>query len=162
MNKIIPISMIMILVLCGFGVTAISNRGMIIDKVGSDNLPPNKPWVDGPTIAKPGTYLYSFNATDPNGDNVSYFIDWTDNSTTGWIGPYHSGEEIKVKHTFRYLGTYTIRAKAKDIYNIEGDWGELWVRISQEKMMPNLLFLWFLERFPNAFPILRFLLEFNH
>jgi len=157
-DKIIPISVIGILLLSGFGVTAISNKGMIIDKVGNDNLPPNIPKIDGRTPTRPGTYLYTFNATDPNGDDVYYFIDWDDNSTTGWIGPFHSGEEIKVKHSYNFRGAFALKAKAKDVYNAEGGWGTLSITISREKVIPNLLFQWFLERFPNAFPILHYLL----
>jgi hypothetical protein len=158
MNKIIPISMVTILVLSGFGVMAVSDSGMTSAKFGSDNLPPDEPKIRGPTNVRPGTYVYTFSASDPDGDYVFYQIDWGDNTFADWFGPYKSGEEISRSHTFSVKGYYTIHARAKDTHNATGPWGMTPVRISHEKVMSNLLILWFLEQFPNAFPIIRYFL----
>ncbi len=130
---------------------------------GGNNSPPTPPIIQGPTsgkIRKPVNY--SICSTDPDEDSVFYYIDWGDGIDSGWIGPYAFGEEITQSHTWKKKGTYTIKAKAKDIYGNESNWGELSVTMpySYEPQFPFLN--WLLERFPYAFPILRFLLEFNH
>jgi hypothetical protein len=104
------------------------------------NLPPNAPIIRGPRsksrvknllftkpfpkpLPKPGTYNYTFNSTDPENEDVYYFIEWGDGTYSGWIGPFPSGEEITCNHTWYYKGKYLVRAKAKDIYDQEGPWG---------------------------------------
>ncbi len=78
----------------------------------------------------------------------------------GWIGPFPSGQQQTVNHTWNKKGTYTIKAKARDSHEQESDWGTLSVTMPYEPQFPFIQ--WLFERFPNAFPILRFLLEFNH
>ena len=105
-------------------------------------------------------YDYTIVSTDPEDDNISYYIDWGDGKTTDWIGPYDSGEEIIQSHTWLVRGTYEMKVKARDGNGMESDWGTLSVTMPYEPQFPFIH--WLLERFPNAFPILRFLLEFNH
>jgi len=123
--------------------------------------PPDTPTIDGPTSGKAGVeYGYTFTSTDPNGDNVYYYIEWGDNDTEEWIGPYNSDEEITVNHSWSEEGTYMIKAKAEDIYGLESDWGTLEVTMPKSKTIHfnfNLL-SWLFERFPRMFPILRHLL----
>lgn len=91
-----------------------------------ENDRPNKPTVNGPASGRAGqSYDYTFVTTDPEESNVSYYIEWGDNSNSGWIGPYASGEEITQSHTWSNRGIYIIQAKAKDVYNAESDWGTL-------------------------------------
>lgn len=88
--------------------------------------PPNTPTINGPAEGKPGTsYLYKFTTTDPDGDMVYYYINWGDNQTSGWVGPYNSGATALVTHQWSQKGNYTIQAKAKDIVGTESDWGTL-------------------------------------
>ncbi len=121
---------------------------------GGDWLPyvnsaPEIPDIDGPAKGKPGIdYDYTFVATDPNGDDVLCFVDWGDGSNSSWLGPYPSGEEINLSHNWEEEGTYLIRAKAKDIYDFESDWAEFEIEIPRNRMVSNLWFQWFLERFP--------------
>jgi outer membrane protein assembly factor BamB len=106
-------------------------------------------------------YDYTIVSSDPEDDNISYYIDWGDGKTTDWIGPYDSGEEIIQSHLWLVKGTYEVKVKARDGHGMESDWGILSVTMPYEP--PHFQFFeWLLERFPNAFPILRFLLEFNH
>ncbi|MGF3585330.1 MAG: PKD domain-containing protein, partial [Thermoplasmatota archaeon] len=122
----------------------------------TENQPPNTPEISGPTSGKPGVELtYTVMTTDPNNDDVYYYIDWGDNSNTGWIGPNASGGTVTVKHTFTKKGTYTINYRAKDIYGLQSGWGTLKVTVPRTKVpLINRL----LDRFPNLFPILRHLL----
>lgn len=124
--------------------------------------PPNPPTIDGPASGKiKETHDYIFNTTDPYGDNVYYYIDWGDNTTSGWIGPYPSGDEQTQSHTWLKKGTYIIKAKAKDINGNESNWTTLSVIMPYSYTIPLLLFLERLfERFPLAFPILRHLMGY--
>jgi len=114
------------------------------------NHPPNKPYIDGPKSGKTGkSYEYTFNTTDPDGDDIAeYFINWGDGKEEIITGPFLSGEEVTTNHTWQAKGTYTIRARAKDIFDAESSWSEFEVIIPRNKMISNSLFLQFLERFP--------------
>ena len=123
--------------------------------------PPNAPTITGPTSGNKGEPVqYNFNSTDPDVDDVCYFIDWGDTTNSGWIGPNASGEAITLSHTWNTRGVYTIKAKAKDINGWESDWATLKVRMP---LAYNIAFLSFwqqlFERFPHIFPILRYLWE---
>jgi hypothetical protein len=88
-----------------------------------DNTPPNAPTITGPNTGRIGkTYTFNITATDPNNDNIYYFILWGDGSNSSWIGPYASGEEITQTHTWSKRGTYTVSAKVKDIGEYESSW----------------------------------------
>jgi hypothetical protein len=127
-----------------------------------ENHPPDQPTITGPAKGKVGApTTYNFTTTDPDGDKVYYFIDWGDHTYSSWIGPYPSGELITVFHIWTKKGAYTIKAKAKDIYGNESDWGTLSVTMPTSYNISMLQFLDKLfERFPNAFPILRYLLGY--
>lgn len=117
---------------------------------------PHEPTITGPTSGKAGyAYDYTFDATDPNGDNIYYYIEWRDGEIEDWIGPYPSGEEITLNHTWFEKGTYVIRAKAKDIYGAESEWGTLEVSMPVKQLSINQLFLRFIERFVERFPLLQ-------
>jgi hypothetical protein len=88
--------------------------------------PPATPTITGPAEGAPGNaYLYKLSSTDPDGDQVYYYIDWGDGQTDEWVGPYNSGAIATVTHEWTEEGTYTIQAKAKDTYGVESDWGTL-------------------------------------
>ena len=126
-----------------------------------DSNAPEAPDIDGPPTGNPGTeYEYAFVTTDPNWDNVYYNIEWGDGKVEDWIGPYGSGEEIFLNHTWNEEGTYTIRARAKDTNNLWGPWGELEVTMPKNQQSQNWWFLQFLQNHPRMFPMLRQLLGF--
>jgi outer membrane protein assembly factor BamB len=128
-----------------------------------DNSSPSTPSIDGPatgTIEQ--NYNYTIVSTDPEGNNISYYVNWGDGTNTGWIGPYISSQEQTVSHTWAKKGTYTIQVKAKDNYSAESDWGILQVTMPTSYNIPFIQFLLrLLNRFPNAFPIMRYFFE-NH
>ncbi|MBE3141961.1 MAG: hypothetical protein IMZ53_15400, partial [Thermoplasmata archaeon] len=127
----------------------------------TDNTPPEVPEISGPAEGKPGSqYLYNL-TTDGQGQNIYYFVDWGDNTTTGWLGPYVSGTEIHVTHSWSEKGTYTIKAKAKDTFDAESDWGTLQVVMPTEyKFSLNGFLEHLLGMFPHMFPILRHLMGY--
>jgi hypothetical protein len=127
-----------------------------------ENEPPSAPNINGSVHGRVGKkYDYTFTTVDPDGDAVYYYIDWGDFHTHKWIGLNNSDEEVKVSHVWNEKGNYTIRAKAKDSYGAESEWGYLEVTMSKNKAI-NTSFMQFLKYFlknhPNLFPILRFLL----
>ncbi|HWR63417.1 MAG TPA: hypothetical protein VN365_03340, partial [Candidatus Thermoplasmatota archaeon] len=126
----------------------------------SENEPPNPPTITGPTKGKIKVAInYNFTTTDPEGDEVYYFIDWGDNTNSSWIGPYPSGDLITKSHTWSKKGTYIIKAKAKDIYGTESGWGTLSITMPTSYNIPFQSFwMKLFERFPHIFPIIRHLM----
>jgi len=119
------------------------------------NEPPNKPTITGPSSGKKReTYNYYFQTTDPDDDDIYYWVDWGDDSNTGWLGPYDSGEEITRSHSWSKNGFYNIICKAKDINDEESNWAILEVSMPKDKPI-NTPFLQFLENHPHLFPLLR-------
>jgi hypothetical protein len=79
-----------------------------------------------------------------------------DGSITDWTAFQASGSPgYSENHAWDEQGTYTIEAKAKDIWGAESDWAELVVTMPRNRATYNILFLWFLEQFP----ILRLLFQ---
>lgn len=120
------------------------------------NDPPETPTIDGQTTGTAGQeYEYTFRTTDPDGDQVYYYIKWGDGDIVEWDGPHDSGQEVKFTHSWAIENTYTIRAKAKDVWDYKSDWGTLEVTMPRSRG----LFFSFFESFSNTFQILRYLLS---
>jgi len=120
------------------------------------NQPPDKPTIDGPTNGEAGIeYTYTFTSTEPDGNDVFYYVDWGDDASTWWFGPYASGATATASHTWS-RGSYEIRVKAKDTDGAESEWSDPFpISMPRGKLLPSTLFLRLFERYPNAFPILR-------
>jgi hypothetical protein len=79
--------------------------------------PPGKPTIVGPSNGEAGqTLIYTFNAIDPQGDDVRFHINWGDGTTgiTTYVAP---GSDKTVSHKWDTVDEYTIEAYAED------DWG---------------------------------------
>jgi outer membrane protein assembly factor BamB len=88
---------------------------------------PSAPILTGKTRGLPMVdYEFRIKSTSPLGRDVYYQVDWSDYlSYTDWIGPYHSGETIKLKHHWMNEGIYyQISVRAKDVNGLCGPWGE--------------------------------------
>ena len=130
-----------------------------------ENTAPAAPSVTGPIDGKIRIpYNCTIVAMDADGDRLSYFIDWGDNTSEEWPGVYDSNVTITVGHSFAYKGTYYIKVKATDVYGAESDWGYLQVTMPIDNGYDHHPILDFLECFfehhPHAFPFLRLLLGF--
>ncbi|MBN1861468.1 MAG: hypothetical protein JW840_08425 [Candidatus Thermoplasmatota archaeon] len=121
------------------------------------NNPPNQPVITGKANGKIETdYDYNFTATDPDFNQIFYYIEWGDNTSTGWLGPYDSGYKLTQAHQWAVKGTYAIKAKVKDTHGLESVWATLTVIMPKNAAINNYPFLqWLFERFPHAFPLLR-------
>ena len=86
---------------------------------------PAIPEFNGPTNGMTGlSFNFTFNSTDPDGDNIYYFVDWDDDTSSEWIGPYLSGEVVTASHIWENPDSYEIRVKAMDSDYMESDWSE--------------------------------------
>ena len=126
----------------------------------TDNQPPENPTITGPASVKPlKEYLFVINTTDPQGQDIKYDFDWGDGNGVSNQGPYKSGQEVYLKHTWKVKGTYTIKVRALDILDMESDWTYLEVNVPRNRVLSiNTILQQILEHFPNTFFILRHLL----
>ncbi|RLF37496.1 MAG: hypothetical protein DRM99_00150 [Thermoplasmata archaeon] len=100
--------------------------------------PPKTPSLYGPKKIKQGVeYEYLITTTDPDDDQVYYFIDWDDGNVENWIGPYNSGENVKITHKWNNRGKYTIKIRAKDVYNTYSEWGSFDVTMPRGRQLYN-------------------------
>ena len=113
--------------------------------------------LTGPQTGKPGIeYTFSVLSTDPDDDEVYYFIDWGDDTTSGWVGPFASGEKVDVKHSWEKRGTFIVKAKARDIFLFETEWTELEVSMPQlTANNPHILGQHVVHYFQHLFHLLR-------
>jgi len=126
------------------------------------NSPPETPTISGATNGKPRVeYAYKLRVIDPDNNPISFYIDWGDETHTGWTSERASGENCYYGHTWSEQGNYTIRAKAKDTLGEESDWAylEVTMPMNQNQQIHNTWwFLQFLQNHPRMFPIIRHLL----
>jgi hypothetical protein len=94
-----------------------------------ENVPPEKPTINGPTWGLGGRkYEFTFISTDIELHDIYYRIQWDDGDETGWLGPYSSGEALTLEHSWKQKGEYWIKAWAKD--TLEGESSQASFRIS--------------------------------
>lgn len=101
----------------------------------SQNSPPLSPTISGPSNGFNGVqYNYTLVTTDPDNDEVYYWVDWGDGSAGGWIGPFASGAVVSFNHSWSSAGIYTIKAKAKDASGLESSWAPYQMTIAGPDM----------------------------
>ena len=119
------------------------------------NEAPNIPNIEGQPKGKVGTeYNYTISTTDYEDHDIWYYIEWGDGTKEEWIGPYRSGIEINLTHTWDKMRIYKVKVKAKDIHDFESDWGKLKITIPKNR---NIHHVW-LDKFPllqNILDVLR-------
>lgn len=111
----------------------------------SGNQAPQAPTINGQSSGKPNkNYDFTFTATDPEGDQLYYYVDWGDTTNSGWVGPYSSGASATLSHTWADKQAFTITAKARDANGNRGP--ESTFAFSTPK---NKAIIWgFLQNFP--------------
>ena len=122
----------------------------------TSGTPPGKPYeIAGPYSGTPGIeYEFCTFAFDPDGSDLYYWFDWGDETNSGWIGPYASGELACANHTWDKKGMYEIRVKAKNYYGLQSEWSDpLIVNMPRSKN----LFINIFERFPTLYLIFEYL-----
>jgi len=125
---------------------------------GPISNPPEKP--KKPTgvrkIKENKFYIYTSSTTDPDMDDIYLLFDWDDGKSSGWLGPYKSGDKISASHKWEEKGSYQIRVKSKDINGTQSEWSEP-LEISMPKSRQVNSFL--LYQLINRIHILKSLFE---
>jgi hypothetical protein len=79
-----------------------------------------------------------------------------DGTSSGWLGPYTSGEKVEATHIWEEQGTYKIRVKAKDVHGEVSPWSDpLSITVPKSKS----IHLSFLEKLLERFPILQVIFD---
>ena len=102
--------------------------------------------------------MYNFTTvtTDVDGDQISYNFSWGDDTYSGWVGPFESGETGTASHNWDENGTYEIRAKAKDVFGDESNWSEPFsVSMPRDRTFFFTLLEILEQFFPQLFSFLR-------
>jgi hypothetical protein len=94
-----------------------------IFKGGSESNPPKSPIILGEIKGNiKYTLPYTFQSSDPDGDDIYYIIDWGDETQYERIGPEKSNKTIQATHIWYQEGGYVIKAKATDINGATSEW----------------------------------------
>jgi outer membrane protein assembly factor BamB len=93
---------------------------IIIDK------PPLTPTIpSGPSSGKINvSYDFASSTTDPDGDKIAIRFDWGNGDTSDWSLFNSTGDTVKMSNTWLTPGTYSVKAQAKDVYDMTSDWSE--------------------------------------
>jgi hypothetical protein len=123
--------------------------------VSIGNLAPNKPEINGPPSGLIDSDIeFTFVATDPNNDQLLYYIDWGDGNTEEWIGPYNSGEEVVLTHSWNEEKRFSVKAKVKDPDGLETGWTYHNINIPRTRFTHNIYIAKIFERFSVLYQIL--------
>jgi len=108
---------------------------LLINNYGE--FPPTEPIIDGMVYdIEPGEeYEYTFTIADINNDDVYLLVEWEDETSTDWLGPFTSGSKVMLSHTWMEKGTFTFRAKVKDVHATESDWRTVTVKVQDKQVM---------------------------
>ena len=133
------------------------------DAAGStvkENNVPVTPSIDGPTTGRTDKeYSYEIQTTEPDQDDIYYYVDWGDDNSSDWIGPHQSGEIITVQHTWNTKKTFTVKVKAKDLFGAESDWATLEMNIPKNRQKINNAIARIINDLIQKFPILEYIIQ---
>ncbi|UCF49009.1 MAG: hypothetical protein JSU91_04480 [Thermoplasmatales archaeon] len=121
-----------------------------------ENQKPLRPTITGVKgIHVPNrNYDYEIVTTDPDGDDVLYYIDWGDGTFVYWFGPYESGENVTKTHAWPALTKlYEIQVTAKDIYGAESEPGKMYVFVLNSRPATGSILGRFIVRIIERYPI---------
>ena len=104
----------------------------------ADPHPPSSPSINGPISGGVGTqYRYIVSSADPDDDLIYYTINWDDGNVDKWLGPYVSGEEITLEHSWDSSGKYNVKVWAIDEWGLQSSWSTISVRMPTNKQLIN-------------------------
>jgi hypothetical protein len=117
--------------------------------------PPDTPTIQGPASGSPNNeYTFTISSTHPEGSDLEYYVEWGDDTIEDWFGPYGSGEDVEISHTWSGQKEYTIRVKARDQWGGESEWGTIQFSTPKAKNSLYSLIQELIQRFIERFPIL--------
>jgi len=134
-----------------------------------ENTPPNPPVIIGPLSGNIRVaYTYNVTVSDPDLDDllIKIEINFGDGITScggcDGRGPWYSGDVVGFNHSWIKQDTYVITGRVQDEHGNWSEWSDplsIIMPYSYNKPIPQFLeFL--IQRFPNAFPILRHLVGY--
>ena len=99
------------------------------------NTIPNTPTISGPATGSNGSTLtYTFDATDPDGDQIRYLVDWESDGapyvTVPSSGYVNSGTARTASNSWTTAGTQTFRVRAQDDQGASSAWRSFSVVVS--------------------------------
>ncbi len=102
--------------------------------------PPEKPVLVGPNQGNPNIeYSYNLSTIDPENESVQFFIEF-ELGKGFWVGGiFSSGEIITIPWVWDEKGTFSVRAKARDIHGMESAWATLEVSLPHQQQQPSWL-----------------------
>ena len=111
---------------------------------GLNNTRPDAPEISGPHSGKVGVqYTWVFMSIDPDEDNITYYVDWGDQcGGAKYYGPYPSGQEVELSHTYTFQNTFTINCMAIDEFGAESNTTYFDVTVPRVRLnffMPKIL-----------------------
>jgi len=88
------------------------------------NLPPDVPPISGPQLGYVNIdYTYSMTSTDPNGDSVSYQMDWGDGTTSAWSSFVANAATVTLTKSWSTARNhFSVKARAKDRREATSSW----------------------------------------
>ncbi len=121
---------------------------------------PTNPLIDGPNTGGVGIeYCWTFQSSDPNGDDIKYIIKWGDGNSNE-TGCFSSGEIVTLCHTYNKQGIFKIEVKAKECTEegLESDWETLEINIPRNRIFNKISFLDLFEYFTKYITKLKILI----
>jgi hypothetical protein len=122
-------------------------------QIAAESNPPNKPdRPDGPTEGEIDLdYTYTTSAVEPDGEQIFFKFDWGDETNSGWLGPYNSGDIVSSLHNWTEQGSYEIRVIAKDEHGVLSEWSDILAINMPKNKIPKYSLLSFLENLRSLF-----------
>jgi hypothetical protein len=100
-----------------------STKGPIWKSKTRGNKPPSAPKIKVHKDDSSRKYYITIKSTDPDGDNVFYFIDWGNGTFIDWLGPYKSGENVTISHSWPPVTKlFELHAFVNNIFGAESNW----------------------------------------
>ncbi len=112
-----------------------------ISRCTAPNNPPYVSDIKGPAYGIPNVeYMFCSVGVDPEMDNIYIMWDWGDGTTSDWLGPYSSGENICVYNAWSDEGTFDVKVKFRDDLDYESEWSDPIVIIIEAEL-PDIQFI---------------------
>lgn len=130
-----------------------------VSKVFNNNNPNKPSRPNGIRRGRSGEeYTFYASTHDWDGDQIYYKWDFGDGNVSEWLGPYNSGVNCEVKHTWSSDGEYSVKVMARDTNCGTSDWSNpLIVSMPKNKDCNYPLFIWFLSRLASFFPLVEWI-----